>query len=152
MGPAVTVLSAFVKNIGALAMLMPVAFFVARRSKSTPLRLPDADGLGSLLGGIVTLIGTSPNIIVSRVCASNRRRAVRMFDFAPVGIGIALAGVAFLAIGCRLLPRDRRGVSSLRAGSSHQGLHDGGAGPGAAPPSAGLSASSRLTGETGSPR
>jgi di/tricarboxylate transporter len=56
----VTVLSGFVKNIGALAMLMPVAFFVARRNKSTPSNFLMPMAFGSLLGGIVTLIGTSP--------------------------------------------------------------------------------------------
>ena len=62
-----TVLSAFVKNIGALAMLMPVAFQLARRTGTSPSRLLMPMSFGSLLGGIVTLVGTSPNIIVSRV-------------------------------------------------------------------------------------
>ena len=58
-----TILSAFVKNIGALAMMIPIAFQMASAATLAVL-LPDADGFGSLLGGLVTLIGTSPNIIV----------------------------------------------------------------------------------------
>ena len=68
---------------------------------------------GSLLGGIVTLIGTSPNIIVSRVRAEMLGEPFRMFDFAPVGLGIAIVGVIFLAFGYRLLPKDRQGAANL---------------------------------------
>ena len=64
---AVALLSAFVKNIGALAMLMPVAFQLARRNNTPVSALLMPMAFGSLLGGIVTLVGTSPNIIVSRV-------------------------------------------------------------------------------------
>src|ERR671916_773140 len=64
---AVTALSAFVKNIGALAMLMPVAFQIARRTDTPPSAFLMPMAFGSLLGGIVTLVGTSPNIIVARV-------------------------------------------------------------------------------------
>ena len=111
----VTVLSGFVKNIGALAMLMPVAFFVARRNKSTPSNFLMPMAFGSLLGGIVTLIGTSPNIIVARVREQIVGEPFGMFDFTPVGICIALAGVAFLTFGWRLLPQDRKGVASMDA-------------------------------------
>jgi di/tricarboxylate transporter len=111
----VTVLSAFVKNIGALAMLMPAAFQIARRSNTSPSAFLMPMAFGSLLGGIVTLVGTSPNIIVSRLRGELTGEPFKMFDFAPVGLGIALAGVAFLAVGYRLLPRERRGVTSLDA-------------------------------------
>ena len=112
---AVTVLSAFVKNIGALAMLMPAAFQIARRSETPPSAFLMPMAFGSLLGGIVTLVGTSPNIIVSRLRGDLTGEPFKMFDFAPVGLGIALAGVAFLTLGYRLLPRDRRGTVSLHA-------------------------------------
>ena len=111
----VTVLSGFVKNIGALAMLMPVAFFVARRNRSTPSNFLMPMAFGSLLGGIVTLIGTSPNIIVARVREQIVGEPFGMFDFTPVGICIALAGVAFLTFGWRLLPQDRKGAASMDA-------------------------------------
>ena len=70
---------------------------------------------GSLLGGIVTLIGTSPNIIVSRVREQIVGEPFGMFDFTPVGIGIAIAGVAFLTFAWRLLPHDRKGAASMDA-------------------------------------
>ena len=70
---SVTLLSAFVKNVGALAMLMPIAFQLARRSGTSPSSLLMPMSFGSLLGGIVTLVGTSPNIIVSRVREQLRR-------------------------------------------------------------------------------
>jgi len=109
----VTVLSAFVKNIGALAMMIPVAFQIARRTNTSPSSFLMPMAFGSLLGGIVTLVGTSPNIIVSRVRGELLGEPFRMFDFAPVGIGIALAGVVFLAFGYRLLPQGRKGAASL---------------------------------------
>jgi di/tricarboxylate transporter len=110
---SVTVLSAFVKNIGALAMMIPVAFQMARRTGTSPSALLMPMAFGSLLGGTVTLVGTSPNIIVSRVREELTGTPFEMFDFAPVGIGIAAAGVAFLAFGFRLLPGGRRGAASM---------------------------------------
>ncbi|KLK95001.1 permease [Microvirga vignae] len=110
---AVTVLSAFVKNIGALAMMIPVAFQIARRTNTLPSSFLMPMAFGSLLGGIVTLVGTSPNIIVSRVRGELLGEPFGMFDFTPVGVGIALAGVGFLAFGYRLLPKGRKGAASL---------------------------------------
>ena len=75
---------------------------------------------GALLGGIITLIGTSPNIIVSRVREELTGQPFGMFDFAPVGAGIALAGVLFLAFGHRLLPGGRKGPAALQLHSSSQ--------------------------------
>ena len=112
---AVTALSAFVKNIGALAMLMPVAFQIARRTDTPPSAFLMPMAFGSLLGGIVTLVGTSPNIIVSRVRGELTGTPFGMFDFTPVGLGLALAGVAFLSFGYRLLPYGRKGTASLTA-------------------------------------
>jgi di/tricarboxylate transporter len=110
---AVTVLSSFVKNIGALAMMIPVAFQMARRTKASPSSFLMPMAFGSLIGGLVTLVGTSPNIIVSRVREEITGEPFSMFDFTPVGLGIAAAGVAFLAFGYRLLPQGRRGAASL---------------------------------------
>jgi di/tricarboxylate transporter len=109
----VTLLSAFVKNIGALAMMIPVAFQIARRTNTSPSSFLMPMAFGSLLGGIVTLVGTSPNIIVSRVRGELLGEPFGMFDFTPVGAGIALAGVVFLAFGYRLLPQGRKGTASL---------------------------------------
>jgi di/tricarboxylate transporter len=117
----VTVLSAFVKNIGALAMMMPVAFQLARRHDKPVSALLMPMSFGALLGGIVTLIGTSPNIIVSRVRQELTGEPFSMFDFAPVGAGLALAGVIFLTFGYRLLPRDRKGQVSMDAAFNFEG-------------------------------
>lgn len=101
-------LSALVKNIGALAMLMPSALNLARRTHGQPSRLLMPMSFGALLGGLITLIGTSPNIIVSRVREDLSGRPFGMFDYAPVGLGLTLAGLVFLAFGYRLLPAQRR--------------------------------------------
>ena len=117
---SVTVLSAFVKNIGALAMLMPVAFQLARRTGSSPSSLLMPMSFGALLGGIVTLIGTSPNIIVSRVREQLLGQPFSMFDFTPVGVGIAVSGVIFLIFGWRLIPH-RKGAASIEAAFKLEG-------------------------------
>lgn len=112
---AVAVLSAFIKNIGALAMMLPVAFRLARKGGKSPSVFLMPMAFGSLLGGIITLVGTSPNVIVARVRQDLTGEPFGMFDFTPVGLVIAVAGCAFLAVGYRLLPRNRRGVASLEA-------------------------------------
>ena len=110
---AVTVLSAFIKNIGALAIMIPVAFQMARRSGVSPSRFLMPMSFGALLGGLMTQIGTSPNIIVSEVRGQLTGQAFSMFDFTPVGAILAVAGVAFLMIGHRLLPERQRATASL---------------------------------------
>ena len=112
---AVTFLSAIVKNIGALAIFLPIAVQMAQRT-GTPLSwllMPMA--FGSLLGGLMTLVGTSPNIIVSRMRAEILGQPFGMFDFTPVGLTISLAGLAFLAFGWRLLPGHKGGAASQAA-------------------------------------
>ncbi|PWS35438.1 SLC13 family permease [Falsiroseomonas bella] len=111
----VLLLSGFVKNIGAVALLMPVAFQLARRTGHSPSALLMPMAFASLLGGVVTLIGTSPNIVVSRMREEILGEPFRMFDFAPVGAVVAVAGLAFLAVGWRLLPRGRRGSAGMEA-------------------------------------
>ena len=112
---AVTVMSGFVKNVGAVAILIPVVFQLARRTGTRPTYLLMPLAFGSLLGGIVTLVGTSPNIIVSRLRESIVGEPFRMFDFTPVGAGIAVAGVIFLTFAYKLLPGDRKGTVSMDA-------------------------------------
>jgi di/tricarboxylate transporter len=101
----VALLSAFMKNIGALAIFIPIAMQIARRTNLPASRLLMPMSFGSLIGGLMTLIGTSPNIIVSRVRSEITGEPFSMFDFFPVGAGICLAGIAFLVFGWRLLPR-----------------------------------------------
>jgi di/tricarboxylate transporter len=118
---SVTVLAAFVKNIGALAMLMPIAFQFARRTGTSPASLLMPMSFGALLGGIITLIGTSPNIIVSRVREQILGEPFYMFDFTPVGASLALLGFLFLIFGWRLLPTDRKGAVSMDAAFNLEG-------------------------------
>jgi di/tricarboxylate transporter len=109
LGGAVTALSAFIKNIGALAIFIPIAMQFSRRNKTPVSRLLMPLSFGSLLGGLITLIGTSPNIIVARMREEILGEPFGMFDFTPVGLGLAVTGVVFLAVGWRLLPEQRRG-------------------------------------------
>ncbi|MGD9812716.1 MAG: SLC13 family permease [Sphingobium sp.] len=109
----VTLLAALVKNIGALAMLIPAAIKMAKRSKTSPSVFLMPMSFGSLLGGLITLVGTSPNIIVSRVREQMTGEPFAMFDYAPVGLGLSLAGLIFLRFGYRLLPRDRHAAATL---------------------------------------
>lgn len=105
--------SALVKNIGALAMLMPAAFQMAKKSDSSPSVFLMPMAFASLLGGLITLIGTSPNIIVSRVREEMTGEPFRMFDYAPVGIGLTIVGLIFLRFGYRLLPQNRRAAPTM---------------------------------------
>ncbi len=110
----VTILSAFIKNIGALAIMMPVAFQFARRS-GTPVSaflMPMA--FGALLGGLMTQIGTSPNIVVSRLRAEITGEAFTMFDFTPVGATLALAGTIFLMFFYWLVPKRENQTPSVQ--------------------------------------
>jgi di/tricarboxylate transporter len=102
----VTVCSAFMNNIGALAILMPVAISMARKSGFSPSMLLMPLAFGSLLGGLVTMIGTPPNIIIATFRRDLMGEAFGMFSFAPVGVVVAAAGVAFIVlIGWRLIPK-----------------------------------------------
>jgi di/tricarboxylate transporter len=109
---AVTFLSAFIKNVGALAIFLPIALQTAKRTRTPPSQLLMPLSFGSLLGGLATLIGTSPNIIVSRVRDEITGEPFRMFDYLPVGAGLSLIGIVFLSVGWRLLPRERTSGSS----------------------------------------
>ncbi|MCG7198304.1 anion permease [Marinobacter pelagius] len=99
----VALCSAFINNVGALALLMPVAVWMSRQAGRSPSLLLMPLAFGSLLGGTMTLIGTPPNIII----ASYREAgSFGLFDFAPVGLAITVAGILFIGlIGWRLTPR-----------------------------------------------
>ncbi|MBO1073763.1 SLC13 family permease [Roseomonas marmotae] len=109
---AVTLLSTLMKNIGALAILLPVAIQVGRRSGTPASALLMPMAFGSLAGGLVTMIGTSPNIIVARIRGEITGEPFGMFDFTPVGVGIVVATLVYLPIAWRLLPRGRRDQAS----------------------------------------
>ncbi len=100
------VLSGFMNNVGALALLLPLALRLARE----PSRILMPLSFGSILGGLVTLIGTPPNIIVANYRDTVADAPFRMFDFAFVGLPVALIGLGFvLLVGWRLIPADRKG-------------------------------------------
>ena len=106
----VTLFSGFMNNVGALALFLPVALRMARRSDRSPSLYLMPLAFGSLLGGMTTLIGTPPNIIISLYRAEELGRPFLMFDFLPVGLSAALAGVFLLGLfGWRLLPRRATG-------------------------------------------
>jgi di/tricarboxylate transporter len=108
----VAALSAFMNNVGALALLLPVALRMAREHDHPPSLLLMPLAFGSLLGGLMTLIGTPPNIIIASYRAQHSGEPFGMFDFFPVGAGVTLAGLAFLVVlGWRLVPR-REGQTS----------------------------------------
>ncbi len=97
--------SAFMNNVGALALLMPVAIWMSRDSGRSPSLLLMPLAFGSLVGGLITLIGTPPNIIIATYRMETGTPPFGMFDFAPVGAGVAIAGWIFIALlGWRLSP------------------------------------------------
>jgi di/tricarboxylate transporter len=112
-------LSGFMNNVGALALLMPVAIQAAARFDMPPGRMLMPLAFGSILGGMTTLIGTPPNLIVSAFRAETLGEGYHMFDFTPVGLAIAVAGVAFIILfGWRLVPeRPVSGVEGFEAGA-----------------------------------
>ncbi len=100
------VLSAFMNNIGVAALMLPAVLTVARRTGTPPSRLLMPLAYGSLLGGLTTLIGTPPNLLVADALRKHGLEPFGMFDFTPVGGLVLIAGIAFLAIvGRRMLPR-----------------------------------------------
>ena len=105
----VIVLSAFMNNVGALAIFLPVALTLARKANRSPSELLMPLSFGSLLGGLATLIGTPPNLLISNIREELTGKPYAMFDFAPVGVGICIAGILYLSFAWVLLPKDRRG-------------------------------------------
>lgn len=112
-------LSGFMNNVGAMALLMPVAVQLARRLDLPPGRALMPLAFGTLLGGMTTLIGTPPNLIVAGFRAQQGGSGFGMFDFTPVGLAVALAGVLFVALlGWRLVPvRRQAGVEGFESGA-----------------------------------
>jgi di/tricarboxylate transporter len=98
-------LSAFINNVGALALLMPIAIQMAAKQNLPAGKVLMPLAFGSILGGMVTLIGTPPNLIVSGYREEAGLGSFAMFDFAPVGLSVAVAGILFIGlIGWRLVP------------------------------------------------
>jgi len=107
------VLSAFIKNIGALAIMMPVAFQFARKSGASPSKYLMPMAFAALLGGLMTQIGTSPNIVVSRIRQELTGESFTMFDFTPMGAILAFVGITFLLFFHWLVPSRTKQNDSL---------------------------------------
>ena len=112
-------LSAFMNNVGAMALLMPVAIHVSKRLDLTSGQVLMPLAFGTILGGMTTLIGTPPNIIVSGFRAEAGLGSFAMFDFTPIGLPVALTGVLFVVLlGWRLVPaRKQAGVEGFESGA-----------------------------------
>jgi len=92
------VLSAFMNNIGVAALMLPVVVEVARRTRIPPSRLLMPLAYATLLGGLMTLIGTPPNLLISEVMTQNGYQPFGLFDFTPMGGTVMAIGVAFVAL------------------------------------------------------
>lgn len=99
-------LSGFMNNVGAMALLMPVAVQMAKRHELPPGQVLMPLAFGTILGGMTTMIGTPPNLIVSGFRAEASGSGFAMFDFTPVGLAVATAGVLFIVVlGRKLVPQ-----------------------------------------------
>lgn len=103
-----SVLSAFMNNVGTLGLLMPVAMRAAKRAKISASSMLMPLSFACILGGLITLIGTPPNIIVASYRQETLGEPFGMFDFTPVGAAVAVAGVLFVTLVGRWLVPDRR--------------------------------------------
>jgi di/tricarboxylate transporter len=111
----VVITSAFMNNVGALAILMPIALNIASKGNNPPSYFLMPIAFASLLGGMTTLIGTPPNIIIATLRADETGEAFGMFAFAPVGLGLTFFGVLFITLlGWRLLPKRTARKSQIK--------------------------------------
>src|SRR5579883_2176220 len=104
----VAALSAIMKNVGALGIFMPIAIQTAERGDRSPSAYLMPLAFSSLIGGTITEIGTSPNLLISAVRQDLEGHPFALFDFAPVGLPLTVLAVVFLAVGWRLIPKDRK--------------------------------------------
>jgi di/tricarboxylate transporter len=101
----VGLLSAFMNNVGALALMLPVSIRDAAKANRPASRVLMPLSFASMLGGLVTLIGTPPNIIIATFREEATGQPFGMFDFTPVGLVVAFFGLLFIiTIGWRLIP------------------------------------------------
>jgi len=101
----VGVMSAFMNNIGAVAVMMPTMFTIAHKLNYPVSRLLMPLSFGSLLGGLLTVVGTPPNLLISMSLEEHGFEGFKMFDFAPTGIVVLVVGILYMVfIGRRLIP------------------------------------------------
>ena len=112
-------LSGFMNNVGAMALLMPVAMQLAGRLSLPPGRVLMPLAFGTILGGMTTMIGTPPNLIVSGFRAQQGTGSFAMFDFTPIGLAVALGGILFIVLlGWRLVPaREKASTEGFETGA-----------------------------------
>ncbi len=112
-------LSGLMNNVGAMALLMPVAMKLARRLELPPGQVLMPLAFGTILGGMTTLIGTPSNLVVSSFRVQTGQGSFAMFDFMPVGLVVAVTGVIFLALaGWRMVPvRKQAGIEGFESGA-----------------------------------
>lgn len=109
-------LSSFMNNIGAVAVLVPAMFTISRKAGISLSKLLIPVSFGSLLGGLVTLIGTPPNLLISAALPEHGFAPFRLFDFAPTGIAVLLIGTAYMVfIGRHLIPERQSAGDSAGA-------------------------------------
>ncbi|VEG90502.1 SLC13 family permease [Legionella spiritensis] len=103
------ILSAFMNNVGALSLIMPVAIQGAINAKISPSRILMPLSFATVLGGLITKIGTPPNLLISSYRQSLTGEPFSMFDFTPAGMSIAVVSLIFIIlIGWRLVPERRK--------------------------------------------
>jgi di/tricarboxylate transporter len=105
---AVALLSSFLSDTGTVALLLPAALVLAQGAKLAPSKLLIPLSFGALLGGAVTLIGTTPNLIVSEILLENGQEGFSFFSFTPIGLLLLAAGIFFMFIAGRHLLPDRQ--------------------------------------------
>lgn len=99
-------LSAFMNNIGVAALMLPVVMDMAREKGVSPSRLLMPLAIGTMLGGLTTLIGTPSNLLISYALEDAEQPPFRLFDYTPIGLVALLTGTLFIVfIGRHLLPR-----------------------------------------------
>lgn len=112
---ATALLSMASKNVGALALMMPSALQIAKRTGVPASRLLMPMSFASLVGGLAVLVGTSPNIIVAEVRAEGGGEPFGMFDYMPVGGILTVIAILYLTFAYRLLPKDRKAAIDVDA-------------------------------------
>ncbi len=122
------VLSAFMNNIGVAALMLPVVVEVSRRTRIPASRLLMPLAYSTLLGGLMTLIGTPPNLLISEAMTQNGYAPFKLFDFTPIGGAVMFIGVLFIALFGRFLLPKKRAVHgklvSQRSLRSRYKLHE----------------------------
>lgn len=109
-------LSSFMNNVAVAALMLPVVMDLSRKAGYSPSALLMPLAYGTLLGGLTTLIGTPPNILVSEALRENGLSPFKLFDFTPIGLTVMLSGTAFVAlVGTRLLPSRTRAMEAAES-------------------------------------